>query len=354
MNRSLVRSAARRYRARVARNRKLLFEHFESRRMLAISTWTGNGADDLWSNAANWDAIPVDGSDVRIPSTAASDEVVFDASVLGTGVSINSLTSDGANPIGEPLRITGDTLTLNGAGQFRIGAPFTLADGILSGSGDVTISGPFTWSGGTLSGSGVATVTAAATFDISTASIKTLSQRTLVNNTTANFSGGNTARLNMDSGALLDNNGVFNAIDGPDIGYGGGSAPTFQNDGTFNNTGPSISIIASIDTSIPFNNTGIVNVDSGKLQIAGGGTSSGGTFGVDAGAVLELRSYTLNAPTILTGAGAVLFNGGTSNINGTYTITGGTTIEASVVANFNTTTTLTTLSLPEPWVAAVP
>ena len=35
-----------------------------------MRTWTGLGADDLWSNAANWDVLPVDGDDVRIAATA--------------------------------------------------------------------------------------------------------------------------------------------------------------------------------------------------------------------------------------------------------------------------------------------
>ena len=97
-------------------------ERLEDRLAPAIRTWTGLGADDLWSNAANWDTgVPVDGDDVRIAATAESAEVLFDTSVAGTGVTINSLTSDGVNPIGEPLRITGDTLTLSGAGPFAFG-----------------------------------------------------------------------------------------------------------------------------------------------------------------------------------------------------------------------------------------
>ena len=56
-------------------------------------------------------------------------------------------------------------------------------------------------------------------------------------------------------------------------GYGGGST-LFDNFGTFlksGNTGTTM-----LDGGVVFNNTGTVNVESGTLDIEGGGTSSGG------------------------------------------------------------------------------
>src|ERR1043166_532403 len=94
-------------------------EMLEDRLAPATYTWTGNGANDLWSNAANWDiGVPVSAADVVIPNVTGSVEVLFDASVPGSGVTLNSLTSS------EPFHISGDTLTLDGPGTFQLNAHF--------------------------------------------------------------------------------------------------------------------------------------------------------------------------------------------------------------------------------------
>ena len=121
---------------------RLTLQSLEDRLALTVRTWTGLGADDVWSNAANWDTgVPGDGDDVRIPETAQSAEVLFDSSVAGSGVTINSLTSDGTNPVGEPFRITGDTLTLSGLGPFTLGSTLTMQFGAIVGTADLTVSG---------------------------------------------------------------------------------------------------------------------------------------------------------------------------------------------------------------------
>ena len=128
-------------------------EQLEPRLLLA--TWTGGGANDLWSNADNWDtnSVPVDGDDVIIPDVGtATDEVLFDSSVPDSGVTLNSLTS------AEPLRITGDTLALNGSGTFSFTSALTLAGGTGISQSNASAS-IFNQSGGTLSGCGTFTVT---------------------------------------------------------------------------------------------------------------------------------------------------------------------------------------------------
>src|SRR5262249_25902091 len=131
-----------------------LLETLEDRLAPAIRTWTGAGANDLWSNAANWNTgVPLANDDVRIPDVgAASAEVLFDGTA--TAVAVNSLTSDGTTPVGEPLRITGSTLTLNGLGIFSLGAGLTLSGGTLGGTGTLTVSGASTWMGGNMTGTG--------------------------------------------------------------------------------------------------------------------------------------------------------------------------------------------------------
>src|SRR5438045_1590734 len=93
-----------------------LLERLEARLAPATVTWTGGGTNDLWSNAANWDAgVPVTNDIVVIPSTPNSAAVLFDASVPGGGVTLSSVTSD------EPFVLSGGTLTVTGNLQEQSG-----------------------------------------------------------------------------------------------------------------------------------------------------------------------------------------------------------------------------------------
>src|SRR6267142_1913805 len=124
-----------RARSQRRRFRPLLLESMEPRVLLAGRVWTGGGANDLWSNPANWDTgVPQNNDDVVIADVgAASAEVIFDTSVAGAGVTLNSFTS------GEPFRIAGDTLTLDGTGTFTFNAGLTIAGGAIAGSDDFSI-----------------------------------------------------------------------------------------------------------------------------------------------------------------------------------------------------------------------
>src|SRR5207247_8727090 len=108
-----------------------------------------------WSNPANWDGgltAPSNGDDVVILDTAASSEVIFDNTVSGGAVSLNSLTSD------EPFRMTAATLTLGGPGTFSFNNALTMSAGVLNANGTVTVNDSLTLSGGILGGTGTFSV----------------------------------------------------------------------------------------------------------------------------------------------------------------------------------------------------
>jgi hypothetical protein len=213
---------------------------------------------------------------------------------------------------------------------------FTLSGGALVGptSFTLTLNDLFTWTGGTIGG--VGNVSAGGGLTISGGTAKTLAgSRILTNNGTANFSGGtlNAHDSGGGPGAVLDNNGIFNATDEADILFQnvvGGTQPSFSNDGTFNKSGAA----TTTNVSVIFNNTGTVNVDSGTLSLNAGGTSSG-AFAVDAGTTLNFGggTHSLSAALSITSAGIVGFSGGTTTIAGGYTATA-TTINGGTV-NFN-------------------
>src|SRR5207237_2322958 len=99
-----------------------------------------------------------------------------------------------------------------------------------------------------------------------------------------------------------------------------GSPCTFSNAGTLTKTVTSgVSAFAEASTALAFNNTGVLHVQSGTLDIACGGSGSG-SFLVDAGTMLNFGrdSYDLSVASSVAGAGTVSVGGGSAS-----TIAGG-------------------------------
>jgi len=121
----------------------------------ALSTWVGSSSG-LWSNPANWDAIP-DGAnvlEVSIPAVPAggSYQVTYDAGVGTT--SLKTLTS------AQTLGLSGGSLTINGSLST---AGYVQSGGTLGGTGGLSVTNSFSQSGGTigLTGSASAAITQA-------------------------------------------------------------------------------------------------------------------------------------------------------------------------------------------------
>ena len=199
-------------------------------------------------------------------------------------------------------------MNFNSAGATTSGGTFNSNGGTLAGSGSLTIdSGVFDWIFGTMTGTGTTTIAAPATLNLSGTGSKNLEgSRVLTNDGTATLSGGYvqfTASGSTAPGAVLDNNGVFNATSDADILFNniGGGQPSFSNDGTFNKSG------AGTTTSIgvAFSNTGTVTVNSGTLSLTNAltnlsaGTLTGGTYrAVDGGSGATFTSVGTAVSTI--------------------------------------------------------
>ena len=223
----------------------------------ATVNWT-NTASGSWNTAANWNPNNVPGP--------ADTAVITNA---GVTVSLNSDTTVGAIMLGA------------------------------NGSGAVTLN----WTGGVLAGS--MTVATNSSFDIG-------------------FGGGNTAEFN---GFILTNYGTVNwasttihGVNGNNqqiYNYGlwneqsddyfagtfnGGSA-LFANFGTFRKSGATGQ--TTLDAGVTFTNTGIVQVQSGTLDITGG-SSSGGNFTTTGGGIIDFYGCLFNNATTFTGLGNFL------------------------------------------------
>lgn len=187
--------------------------------------------------------------------------------------------------------------TLSGSGLI-IKSPMTVnLDGSgmeINGSSDLVLEGKLNWLRGTISGSG--DFINNGVVELSSSRSRTLSERTLTNNNTINWTG--TGSLRMSNGAILQN-----AI---------GSVFDFQVDamidslapggGTFNNLGilQKTSGVTTSGIDVPLNNSGTVIVNSGTLELTRGGAADNGVYTIGIGAVLEFDggSHGLNNITL--------------------------------------------------------
>ncbi|HET7670097.1 MAG TPA: LEPR-XLL domain-containing protein, partial [Burkholderiales bacterium] len=227
-----------RRRAPSALRRRAVFESLEPRILLSVDpltfaptvTWSSN-ASGFWDVASNWSTGVVPG---------INDNVLIDKpgnltiTVRSGTQSVNSLL------ITEGLVVSGGTLAV--AAESEAKGTFVLSGGVLGGAGVFNLSGSSTWSDGTMGPGGQTLVTAGATLNITTGSTHDLNARTLVNQGTVGWLGGH---MRGGNGAVILNEGLW-LSDSPNpysMHSFGGTAPTFDNRGTFRN------IVASNETT---------------------------------------------------------------------------------------------------------
>lgn len=261
-------------------------------------------------------------------------DVTFDGNVsfldrlIGTDGTGRFWTSAGVH-IGE--------LTVDGFSRFffNTGAPsqidsVTLNSGAIGGSQTVTINGPLHWNGGSLTG----TIYANGGIEMGAGALGRGMQGYLRNNGTANWNDGGFIQwlgtFDNPTGRLVDLKGDFRA--GTDLSSLPGSSAfsgRFDNAGTFRKSAGS----GTANLDMAFNNSGLVEVQSGTLILRGGGSHSG-AFTAAPGARIELMGNTTITGPVTTG--------GRVDIKGHYwldhTLTianGGSYTNANSIASIN-------------------
>ncbi len=271
--------------------------------------WTA-GVTGNWHTAANWTGnctgasppgAPGPADFVVIPASATPYSVNLDGNSLITAVKVGSQAT---------LAIPANNLILTGPGSLvEAGGTLNLSGGILTIPVGLAVNGAFNWSGGTISGTGgLLGISAGATATISGPAVKNLNGATI--NSAAYIPVSGTGNLNLDNGAVFQNDGTLDLQSdaGLTIGAGGG---TFNNNagGVFEKsagTGKS-----PVDTM--FNSKGAVNIATGTLSLTGlAGFISGSVSG---GGTLEFLGSAFVTP-------AVTYDN--SVANGTTSIAGGT------------------------------
>src|SRR5690606_26388871 len=135
--------------------------------------------------------------------------------------------------------------------------------------GDLTLEGASTWTGGGMSGTGTTTIMLGATLHVAGSNSQFL-DRTLVNNSTALWSGAGGNNIWGFYNATLTNNGSFTVdLVSSQFFRGQSGSSLFNNAGTFLKQGAGT---AHFDGEMTFNNSGNVELQAGTLRLASNGT----------------------------------------------------------------------------------
>jgi hypothetical protein len=248
-----------------------------------------------------------------------------------TRVNSGALSLAGGGTASGNFDLVGGSLQLNSGYVLQAGATITgtnkvqlLGDVSVGGAvsaktvehvaGTTAVGGTFTtenyfWSGGTLGGPGL--VVATSTLGLS-GNLKTIDGATLraAGSAVATWTTGD---LRAGNGGVLENLGTFNAAGDQQFFYNGGAAPAFNNAGTFAKTlGTGLTAI-----NVPFNNTGLVRVNTGTLSLGGGGSATG-QFDLLGGGMEVGGGYAFNGGVTITGTNKAKIVGNVS-VNGAVT-----------------------------------
>lgn len=316
---------------------QILFAHFGA---YAI-TWT-NGASGNWHMPIHWspNLVPNEDDDVAITSSATI--------AVNDDAHCRDLSLPGSSAV-----------NFNGAGAVMFATSSLNSSMTLGGNSALIVLGEFDWSGGTMGGSGRTVIVPGAVFNMSSSSVHFLSGgRTLENGGTILWSGG---FLTMGGATITNRAGAFFDMQtAVTVNSGGGNR--FDNAGTFRK-----SINAGTATwPMTFNNSGLVEIATGRLALSGAGTNTG-MIEIAAGASLNLSSggvaFTSTSGSSISGAGDFIvsgnatlsglvhpsgthtFSGGTVNLNGDYTCTNSPATISGGTVNFNSASAVPVVNL---------
>jgi hypothetical protein len=312
---------------------------------MSLVKWAALGGGD-WDKATNWSSspsLPGPGDTVSISTSQAatithgvylSVDQVGGLSVAGKDllwVNGGTLTVDGAASFAGGLMVSGNpgvagTLDLDGAST---AASFTQSSGALGGTGTLTVTGSAAFgSFSTETGAGTTILRGTSTMSSSSGpALCLIYGRTLVNEGTLKLSAGidtGTDGYGGDDGmGTVVNAAGATILCAAGAGVGGESGSLFTNQGTLKVAAGG----ATADQfSIPVNNSGLIEVDSGQLVLKDGGGWSGGSVSVATGAVLLLGEGNFNFSGVVMddspagSTGALTLGGGDLDVSAAATI----------------------------------
>jgi hypothetical protein len=270
--------------------------------------WRGGPGN--WNEALKWSPAQVPGAgDNAFITTNGTYTVTVPQN---TPTTVASVTVGGASGT-QILAIDKTTLTLNGASVVNANGQLALTQSgsVLTGAGNLTVNGTLGWTNGTMSGTGTTTIGSGGVLVIG--SLGVTFGRTLNHGGVGTWAGGNLA---MSAGVTFNilAGGTFDATAG---GRLSGSATTpVNNAGLFRQASGTTPTIVTV----PFNNSGTLQVSAATLSLNLGGTNTG-TINTGPGATVDLGggTHVLSAGSVVTGAGVLGVSGGaTVTASGTF------------------------------------
>ena len=259
---------------------------------------------------------------------------------------------NGAGTVG----VSGGTVTIAGSGRYATGGTainagtlnlnldgttgnFNLNGGTLAGSNTLTATQAMAWSGcGTLGGSGATTVGSGATLTVTWGggmwACPQMTGRTLNILGGAVLTASDGHYVYLQGGSIINNAGILDLQDNAKL-YTNSGGISVNNVGLLRKVGGAGT--GTLDT-VALNNAGTVQVLTGTLNLAGGGTSSG-SFNAAAGAMLNFGGgthvITLAPASNINGAGTMGVSGGTVSIDGSGAYAVNTTAISGGTLNLN-------------------
>jgi hypothetical protein len=249
--------------------------------------WT-NSSGGTWSDSNSWspNSVPSTGDDAFITNNGT-----YDVS-LDTSVTVDSLTIGGTNGT-QTFHTGASTLNVNEFCTVNTNGAFDLEGGAFSGPGSLTVSGVFTWTGGVLASGGPETAVSVTPTGLMVLSegLDTL-DGSLTNAGTMELINAN---LEMQ-GTCYDSSGMLVNLAGGVVDFQGDvgvlslcGTEAITNFGTVVKTGGfGVSTISS-----PFYNAGVLDVESGAINLASTYSLTNGRVNIGIGSldgygVLEL------------------------------------------------------------------
>ncbi len=256
--------------------------------------------------------------------TASSGAIDFTSAFSGTAATIGAVTVKAG--------------TVNFGTNAIDAGTLTMTSGTLTSTATITVDGLTTLGGGTIAGSGAVDANGGILMNGSNSNV-IFDGRTIDNPSgqTVTWTGTN-SNMEESDGAIFDNQGTFYAENQGQFVAGSGAASSFEDQGSFIRSNNSGNLSIEI---LPFHVTGgSVDVQSGTLELLGGGASTSATFTAEAGGTLEFGGgHTLDANSTVGGAGSVIFGSSTSTttVAGAYDVTGSTSSVSGGTVNFTGT-----------------
>jgi fibronectin-binding autotransporter adhesin len=230
-----------------------------------------------------------------------------------SGISLVAGATTFAGPVGalDTLRNASGTLTLSGGTAVPIKRLF-LVSGTVQGSDSITVLDSMEWSAGTLGGPGAIATLDTVPVIFATTGTKTLSgARAMHLAGDAIWLGGSIALAGASPITLLPTGDLD--IRANVSMTGGTTGGSFDNLGTIRRTAGT----GFATFSVPFENSGLVQVSTGQLSTAATDTvTHSGAWETTLPAALSFSTHTQTFDGTITGTGRVLFGGTVTTVNG--------------------------------------